>query len=297
MERSNPADGVFSEVVSLPAGTTAYTSAGLTANTSYQYQVRAGNGTVYSQYSNLAGATTLSATTGTGLRASYFNTPDVLGTPVLTRVDPVVDFNWDQDSPLPGTVGADRFSVRWEGQVEAPLSGSYTFSTVSDDGVRLWVNDTLVIDNWSDHPPVTDVGPALTLAAGEKYPIRLEYYENGLGAIARLQWAYGSQGPQVVPQQRLYPLVNAPFSAPLRESADLSVYPNPLGDADQLTNVLRDAKDWSRVVISDLRGRVVYRGEVSSSLHRVSGRQLASGLYVVSVSRGQRVLRAMLVVK
>ena len=57
----------------------------------------------------------------------------------VTRIDPTVDFDWGTGSPA-AAIGADTFSVRWTGQVQAPFSGTYTFYTVSDDGVRLWVN-------------------------------------------------------------------------------------------------------------------------------------------------------------
>jgi hypothetical protein len=63
-----------------------------------------------------------------------------------------VDFNWGTGSPDP-SIAADNFSARWTGQVQPVSTQAYTFYTVSDDGVRLWVNNQLVIDNWTDHAP------------------------------------------------------------------------------------------------------------------------------------------------
>ena len=86
--------------------------------------------------------------TGTGLTGQYYNDPDTgarFGTLVFTRTDATVNFTWGNDSPGPG-VNIDKFSVRWAGQVLAPVTGNYTFSTVSNDGVRLWVNGQLVIN-------------------------------------------------------------------------------------------------------------------------------------------------------
>lgn len=89
--------------------------------------------------------------------------------------------------------------------MQAPVSGNYTFSTASDDGVRLWVNGVLRINNWSDHAPTTNTSAPVALVAGQKYSIVMEYYERGGGAVARLQWAYPGQATQVIPQSRLYP--------------------------------------------------------------------------------------------
>lgn len=90
---------------------------------------------------------------------------------------------------FPGTgVPSDNFSARWTGFLTAPAAGTYRFRTVSDDGVRLWVNGTRVINNWTDHGPTTDTSAAITLSAGQRVPIGLDYYERGGGAVVRLQW-------------------------------------------------------------------------------------------------------------
>lgn len=152
---------------------------------------------------------------GTGLAAEYFTNKTLSGSSVLTRTDATVDFDWGTSSPAAGTVPNDNFSVRWSGQVQAPVTGSYTFSTISDDGIRLWVNGTQVINNWSDHGSTTDNSQSIALTAGQKYDIKLEYYENVAGAIARLRWAYPGQGQQIIPTAQLYPAsVAAPAPAP-----------------------------------------------------------------------------------
>ena len=76
-------------------------------------------------------------------------------------------------------MGADNFSARWTGRVEAPVTGSYRFSTVSDDGIRLWINGQQVINNWTDHAITTNTSAAITLTAGVRYTITLEFYEKG----------------------------------------------------------------------------------------------------------------------
>ncbi len=81
---------------------------------------------------------------GNGLKAEYFNSVN-LTNPALTRTDATVNFDWGTGAPAPG-VGADGFSVRWSGLIEPAYTETYTFYTDSDDGVRLWVNGQLLID-------------------------------------------------------------------------------------------------------------------------------------------------------
>jgi YVTN family beta-propeller protein len=143
---------------------------------------------------------------GTGLYGSYFNTMTLTGAAVLTRTE-AVDTDWGVASPGTG-VNADGFSVRWTGRIEAPTAGSYTLQTISDDGIRVWVDDVLLIDNWTNHGPMTDNSIPLTWTAGQQHSVRIEYYENGGGATARFRWMTPGTGSFVdVPAGALYPEV------------------------------------------------------------------------------------------
>lgn len=125
----------------------------------------------------------------------------------MVRTDSTVNYNWGNFSPA--GIGPDSFSARWTGQVKPGRSEVYTFHTTSDDGVRLWMDGQLIINNWTDHPP-TDNSGQIALTAGQKYDIKMEYYENGGGAVARLWWSSASQSKQIVPQSRLYPNATSP---------------------------------------------------------------------------------------
>jgi hypothetical protein len=144
---------------------------------------------------------------GTGVTGDYFNTqtlPAAGTTPTLTRTDTRIDFNW---SGAPATsLPADRFSVRWRGKIQPRFSGSYTFYTTSDDGVRLWVNGQRLVDNWTNHGSTENSG-TITLTAGTQYDLLMEYYEATGGAVARLSWAgaNGCEPKAVVPQSQLFP--------------------------------------------------------------------------------------------
>jgi hypothetical protein len=136
-----------------------------------------------------------------GLRAEYFSGTS-FNTAVLTRLDPTVNFDWGTGRPEEA-VPTDSFSARWTGQVQPQFSETYTFHTISDDGVRLWVNSQLLVDNWTAHTTTTNSG-SLTLAAGQFYDLKLEYFESAGGAVAKLEWSSPSQPRQIVPQSSLY---------------------------------------------------------------------------------------------
>lgn len=142
---------------------------------------------------------------GTGLLASYYNTINFTNV-VFTRLDPQINFSWLLNSPGNG-VNAERFSVRWTGKIQPLTSESYIFYTTSDDGVRLWVNNQLIINNWTDHAETENRG-TVALQAGQLYDIRMEFYDREEGATAILEWSSTSTGRQVVPQSQLFPLVS-----------------------------------------------------------------------------------------
>jgi mono/diheme cytochrome c family protein len=142
--------------------------------------------------------------TGSGMTGSYFNNVGLTGTAVLTRTE-AVNFNWGNASPGTG-VSADNFSVRWTGTIAPTTSGNYRFQTYSDDGVRLWVNGVQVINNWTDHSPTTNTSANVNLTAGQRYTIRLEFYEKGGGAVMQLRWRMPNTTPYVaIPATALYP--------------------------------------------------------------------------------------------
>src|SRR5262249_16386756 len=70
-----------------------------------------------------------------------------------------------------------------------PVSGRFTLGVTTDDGVRLFLDDTLLIDSWIDRGPTSDE-VTVRLKGGREYRVRMEYYENGYGAVARLGWDY-----------------------------------------------------------------------------------------------------------
>ncbi len=136
-----------------------------------------------------------------GLSAEYFNNADLSGS-AFTRLDPLVDYKWGTAAPDP-KVSADTYSVRWTGQVQPRTSETYTFYTNSDDGVRLWVNGQLLIDHWTDHALTTDQA-SIALVSGQRYDLKLEYYQNMWDAQIGLFWSSPSLVKEVIPNAVLF---------------------------------------------------------------------------------------------
>ncbi|MEK8033612.1 PA14 domain-containing protein [Ideonella sp. DXS29W] len=140
---------------------------------------------------------------GSGLQGQYFNNKKLSGTPALSRIE-AVDFNWGTAAPGPG-VQPDLFSVRWTGVIEVPASGNYFFQTVSDDGVRLWVNGVKLVSNWTAHTSTVNTSKKLALTAGQRVPVTLEYFDNNGPAEVRLRWKVpGTTAYVAVPTDKLY---------------------------------------------------------------------------------------------
>jgi len=138
-------------------------------------------------------APTTTPVAGAGWRGEYFANMYLSGAPALVRYDNVINFNWGTGAPASG-LPADRFSVRWTNQVRFD-AGTYTFYATADDGVRLWVNDVLIIDQWRDGGARTHAATR-TLGAGT-HALRLEYYENTGEALVQLRWERGTPATEV----------------------------------------------------------------------------------------------------
>jgi len=140
---------------------------------------------------------------GTGLTAQFWPNSTFTGTPAVTRTDRTVNYSWKFTGSPAANLPAETFSGRWTGSVEAPYAENYTFTTVSDDTVRLWIDGRLVIDNTTPHGPAVD-RVTVALSAG-RHPVRLEHTEQGGEASMKLLWSSQNIPQQVVPANRLHP--------------------------------------------------------------------------------------------
>lgn len=153
--------------------------------------------------------TTTGGTGGRTMTAQYFNSNNLSGTVIATVTTDTANHNWGTAAPVAG-VNVDNFSARFVGTYTAPEAGDYVFRTISDDGVRLWVNksgqggqnfgnNNLRIDNWTDHGPTTNDSQTIALTKGETFSVQIEYYEKGGGAVMQFHWRTPSSNNAFVP--------------------------------------------------------------------------------------------------
>jgi hypothetical protein len=129
-----------------------------------------------------------------GFVAQYFANQTLSGTPKITRVDSSINFNWGYGSP-DSSIPVDHFSARWT-RTATFSQGTYQFTVTGDDGVRLFIDNKIVIDQWRVQAPTTYV-TIQTLSQGI-HQIKLEYYENAGGAVAKLSYQQVSIGSSFV---------------------------------------------------------------------------------------------------
>ncbi len=169
-------------------------------------------------------------------RGEYFNNLTLRGKPALEREDAEIDFDWSQTPPSPA-INPDQFSVRWMRLLDLDR-GRYRFSVTADDGMRLWVNDQLLIDDWNDHPAKT-LSRDISLPGGP-VPVRLEYYENDFDSRVRLVW-------EVAPKSDLTKIrgIGPKFAATLDEGG-ISTYDElAAATPEQLEAIIQPA-EWQR---------------------------------------------------
>lgn len=150
-----------------------------------------------------------SGTPASGLIGEYFSNVHLSGTP-LVRMDRNIDFNWRSGSP-DASIPKDYFSVRWSGKIKPLYSEKYTISTLSDDGIRVWVDGKLLINSWINQSWDERKG-SIYLTSGRLYDIKVEYYESTGDSMARLMWQSPSQAKETVPSGALFQSGNAHIS-------------------------------------------------------------------------------------
>jgi len=139
---------------------------------------------------------------GNGLKATYWENEKLEGAG-LVRADPFVNFRYGFGPPF-ANFPADHFSVRWEGEIEAPYDEDYTFYLRSDDGSRLWVNHQPVGEMWKAQNAAEMKSMPVAMKAGQKVAVRLEYFEVLGSAEVSLSWSSKSTLKQTIPKRQLY---------------------------------------------------------------------------------------------
>src|SRR5207248_5920480 len=162
--------------------TASISAADIAAAASIPVTVRNPNGAVSNAQTFTVTSSTGSCPTGQ-FTAQYFNNISLSGTPVRTACESTINYDWGSGGPA--GLPTDNFSVRWSGRFSF-AGGATTFSATADDGIRVFVDGTLVIDAFIDQPATTYTGTH-TLTAGD-HDVRVEYYERGGLATAQVSW-------------------------------------------------------------------------------------------------------------
>ncbi len=174
-----------------------YSDSGLTPATSYTYAVYAVDaaGNVGPGKAVTVTMPPTAAPAGAGWAGAYFANTSLSGAPI-GRLDPTINFSWGSGSPTTG-IGSDNFSVRWTGQLTPAKTGTYTFYTQADGGVRLYINDKLVINHWT--AGANNQSTTFALTAGVAANVRLEYFDTTGTATAQLLWSGPSIAKAIIP--------------------------------------------------------------------------------------------------
>ncbi len=192
---------------------------------------------------------------GDGLSARYYNNNNWLNNAVLTRVDTSINFNWLLVSPST-EIGVDNFSVKWSGKIKALKSDIYTFTSTSDDGFMLSINDSVVISQLSYK--ATSSSGNIKLTAGTSYNIEVKYFENSGAAKCLLEWSSAMMAKQVVPKSVLYSESNTNLreeeaTSEAIETEIHSIHPNPTTGSINIPSW----KEGEKVTLLDTKGKVM----------------------------------------
>lgn len=133
-------------------------------------------------------------TFGSNWTGEYFTNSTFSGAPAATRIDNAINFNYGQGSPLSPTIGVDNFSIRWTG-VQTFAQGTYEFIATVDDGVRVYIDNVIIIDAFRGGPVFT-VTATVNVAAGPR-TIRVEYYDVSLDASISFRWRIAGTGQPI----------------------------------------------------------------------------------------------------
>jgi hypothetical protein len=222
---------------------------------------------------------------GDGLAGAYFNGAD-FETLVTAQVDTCVNFDWMNDAPAEG-VEVDNFSIRWEGQLTSRYSGVYTFYLTAYNGVRLWIDNELIIDKWTGITGSSVQKGTARLTADEKHDLKLEYTAKRGLAYCTLEWASPMQAREVIPKSQLFaaelPVLPTGFSTG-NASFPLKVYPDRSNKG--IIQVETSGKDMAEITVYDVCGKVMLRQTGRTARQQVDLSRHAKGIYLITVRTG-----------
>ncbi len=224
--------------------------------------------------------------TGTGLLGSYwsnvssvdFTNASFALPATLVRTDAAINFNWAATPPDPA-IGLTNFAVRWTGSIQPQYNETYTFSTETDSGARLFVNGELLINKWVNQP-ATAWSNSIALLAQQRYNIEMDFFNQSGGALAQLFWSSPSTPQAIIPQSQLYPVTNPPPAVVLSGPTNGAVFTAAASvslsaEADALYNPLSCVSFYTNGVLV---------GAVSNAPYALTVTGLPAGSYTLAAT-------------
>lgn len=227
---------------------------------------------------------------GTGLKAEYFPNTSLSGA-VVDRIDSNIAFQqWS--TSLHHKLAINAHSMRWSGKVQAQYSQAYTFIVSVSGGVRVWVNNALVIDKWQEQSWTTVYGTPIALQAGQFYDIRVEYYNSDNTSGIMLYWQCASMAAELIPQSQLTPgevIVTPPpvTPPPTQPTAilTLTASPNPTR-SNWAIRAVSSVGGKIKLTVFNAAGQVQASAEVDSGSTTSYGASLSRGTYYLTAEQG-----------
>ena len=198
---------------------------------------------VFVQGTGLVGPVTKSVTTDAlctdgscsqhGLKADYFSNMTLEGSPVMSRVDAAIDFNWGDAGVSPQLL--NKYSVRWTGVLISPESNDYLLGFTGEDGFRMWLDGAPLVEDWTLHRPANTETKEVHLEKGRPYSLKIEYFQNIRISEARLIWSLpGGEEKQAVAAARNADLVIAVMGlSPRIEGEEMKVSADGFSSGDR----------------------------------------------------------------
>ncbi len=140
-----------------------------------------------------------------GLKAEYFSNLELAGAPVMTRIDPAINFAWG-DAPVSPQL-LKNYSVRWSGVLVPSETADYMMGFTGEDGYRVWLDGKVLVEDWTMHRPASTELKQIHLQAGHPYSLKIEYYQMVRQSEARLIWSNPHAAQQAIDVARSADLV------------------------------------------------------------------------------------------
>ncbi len=260
---------------------TLYTGPLTLTNSALLQAVAAASGAVNSGVASASFVNMAAAGSGTGLTGAYYtnhtSVSPFTGSPVLVQTNATINFNWGANGPDP-SVGKTNFTVRWTGCVQPQFNETYQFITTADDGVRLYLNGQLLIDDWVNKTSATSRTNSIALVAQQLYNLELDYYQKTNNASGALSWSSPSTLAAIVPQTQLYPFTNPPPAVVLTAPAGGASY---TASASVTISAEADAT-YNPVSFVSFYAGGTYLGSVSNAPYTLTATGLSAGNYALT---------------